>query len=271
MGVKGHEVRPRLHARAARVEVEKYSRRRVPGVRMSSRFTRWCGRPNNGNVWSSLVLMGRFCFGHQKVCCSQGDYLCLQLRGMWGPKGWVSTGCTCPRRQLLARRYLTRKASSDDVKMVHLSYRVRQLREHGDTPSDVLRFLLLVDIYATMSRTPCTEEGLRNVLVEVYSEVYTVIFGSITPASFASSSRVLGPSNVDGRVLGCTSRTSISVGSLFPGIGMASLVFTARREFTQEPFFSVVQAYGVAGSNAVYGEPIPRARKCQHITEHARG
>ena len=42
-----------------------------------------------------------------------------------------------------------------------------------------------------MLRTPCTEEDLRNVLVVVYSGAYTVIFASVSAASFVSSSRAL--------------------------------------------------------------------------------
>ena len=53
-----------------------------------------------------------------------------------------------------------------------------------------------VDIHDTMLRTPCTKENWRDVIVDVDSEAYTVIFGSVTTASFASSSRVLGSSGI---------------------------------------------------------------------------
>ena len=153
--------------------------------------------------------------------------------------------------------------------MVHLSYHVLHLQEPRDAPSDVLLFLLLVDIQATMLRTPCTEEDLHNVLVDVDSEAYTVIFGSITSASFASLSRVLESSGVQ----------RSSTWEHFPNCNFGGVIvfwdqhglidFHGKKGIYSRAFYPFVQANEVAGSNTAYGGPIPRARKCQHITEHA--
>ena len=50
--------------------------------------------------------------------------------------------------------------------------------------------------FVSPSFTPCKEKDLRNVLVEVDSGAYTVIFASVSAASFASSSRALKSSGV---------------------------------------------------------------------------
>ena len=89
---------------------------------------------------------------------------------------------------------MAEKASPDDVKTVRLSYCVLHLRGPGDATSDVL--LSLLDDIHVILHTPFKEEDLHNVLVEVDSGAYTVIFASVSAASFASSSRPLKSSGV---------------------------------------------------------------------------
>ena len=45
--------------------------------------------------------------------------------------------------------------------------------------------------------------------------------------------------------------------------------FHGKKGIYSGAFHPVVQTNGVAGSYTAHGGPIPRARKCQHITEHA--
>ena len=115
MGVKANEEvgatgipdRPRQHARATRVEPKVGSCRKglAPVVltqaraRTGSRFMRCCVRPDYGNDWFSLVLMGRFVFRHQRVRCDKEGCTSAHNCAVCGAKGMGLDWCTCPRQQ----------------------------------------------------------------------------------------------------------------------------------------------------------------------------
>ena len=48
----------------------------------------------------SLVLMGRFCFGHRKVCFNKGDCTSAHNGAGCGAKGMGLGLCTCPGQPL---------------------------------------------------------------------------------------------------------------------------------------------------------------------------
>ena len=96
-----------------------------------------------------------------------------------------------------------------------------------------------------------------------------MIFRSVTSASFASSSRVLGSSGVQ-RSSTWAYFPDVNFGAFIVSRDLYGLIgFLGKKGIYSGASHPVVQANGVAGTYTAHGGPIPRARKCQHITVHA--